>query len=118
MGIAPGSEEERSKKLFSGPSGQVLNAILESDTVDLKRDDIWVTNSLLCRPLNDDSSVNKIKRELNACRPRLVEEIKQLEEREVIVSMSIPASWTLEEERLGDIEDGLIIMKSLIAKLF
>src|SRR3990167_3740166 len=103
-GIAPGREEEYRQVLFSGPSGDVLNALLSDDDVSIPREDIWITNALLCRPLNDNTDVNHIKQELKSCRPRLSAELQQLNERQVIIGMGVPTAWALEQQSLGDIE--------------
>lgn len=48
VGEAPGSYEEETGKLFSGPSGQLFNEALRD--VGLKRDWFYVTNAVKCRP--------------------------------------------------------------------
>ena len=47
-GEAPGFQEVRQGRPFVGPSGSKLDDILRE--VNLKRSDVWVSNSILCRP--------------------------------------------------------------------
>jgi uracil-DNA glycosylase len=48
IGESPGKNEAEQGKPFCGPSGDVLNDMLR--TINLKRDDVFVTNLLLDRP--------------------------------------------------------------------
>jgi len=72
VGEAPGRTEVQQGKPFVGLSGRLLRETLSS--VGLKLDDIWITNTCLCRPEdNDTPSVDAIA----ACYPRLVKELTQ-----------------------------------------
>lgn len=72
IGEAPGSHEERKGIPFTGPSGDLLNQVLQHH--DLRRDEIMITNAALCRP-KDNSDPPKSA--LAACRPRLEHEIAE-----------------------------------------
>lgn len=48
IGESPGEREAKSGKPFTGPSGAVLDELLAS--IDLSRDDVFLTNILLDRP--------------------------------------------------------------------
>lgn len=48
VGEAPGGQEERARRPFVGPAGQILNEALAN--AGLSRDDIWITNIVKCRP--------------------------------------------------------------------
>lgn len=48
IGEAPGREEDRSGKPFVGRAGRLLDELLAS--IDLARDDIFITNIVACRP--------------------------------------------------------------------
>lgn len=68
VGIAPGRDEwERTKRPLTGPSGRLLDAVLNA--IGLKRDDVYCTN-LICHwkdaPTPDD---------IKACATRLQQEI-------------------------------------------
>jgi DNA polymerase len=49
VGEAPGGQEERAKRPFVGPAGQVLTEALNE--AGLNRDEIWITNIVKCRPV-------------------------------------------------------------------
>jgi len=68
IGIAPGSEEMRLGQPFVGPSGRLLNAIL--DAVEWPRTDVFCTNLICWR--NDSPSADEIRK----CLPRLMQEIE------------------------------------------
>ena len=66
IGESPGSHEDIEGVPFCGASGQVLNQLLES--VGLKREDIFITNTILCHP---EKNRNPDKEEVENCRGRL-----------------------------------------------
>ena len=66
IGEAPGANEDKQGIPFCGMSGQVLNELLTS--VGLSREDIFITNTILCRPENNR---NPAKEEVENCRERL-----------------------------------------------
>jgi DNA polymerase len=66
IGEAPGANEDKQGIPFCGMSGQVLNELLNS--VGLSRDDIFITNTILCRPQDNR---NPAKEEVENCRERL-----------------------------------------------
>src|SRR5438034_2034393 len=48
VGEAPGSDEDEQGLPFVGRAGQLLTKIIES--IDLKREDVYICNVLKCRP--------------------------------------------------------------------
>lgn len=48
VGEAPGGQEERLARPFVGPAGSVLDQALSA--AGLRRDEIWITNVVKCRP--------------------------------------------------------------------
>ena len=66
IGEAPGANEDQQGIPFCGMSGQVLNELLNS--AGLSREDIFITNTILCRPENNR---NPAKDEVENCRERL-----------------------------------------------
>ena len=80
VGEAPGTQEIAQKKPFVGPAGQLLNKALQ--TVDLPpREDIFVTNALLCKPPKNKP---QLKTAIKCCQRRLSEELKQVNPRLII----------------------------------
>lgn len=54
VGEAPGYEEERQKKPFVGPAGQLLIRIIEA--MGFQREDVYISNIVKFRPMIDDGS--------------------------------------------------------------
>lgn len=66
IGEAPGAEEDKQGIPFCGAAGKILNELLAS--ANLSRDDIFVTNTILCRPPNNR---NPAPEEMDNCAERL-----------------------------------------------
>lgn len=67
IGEAPGESEDKAGHPFVGKAGQMLNSLLEE--AGIKREDIWITNTVKCRPTRSEG------RRLSN-RPPLTPEIK------------------------------------------
>ena len=65
-GEAPGANEDKNGVPFCGMSGNILDQLL--DSVGLVREDIFITNTVLCRP---PKNRNPKKQEIENCRERL-----------------------------------------------
>ncbi len=66
IGEAPGANEDKHGIPFCGMSGKILDELL--DSINLNRNDIFITNTILCRPPNNR---NPKKEEVSNCRERL-----------------------------------------------
>jgi len=64
MGEAPGADEDRQGEPFVGRAGKLLTKIIEAMT--LKREDVYILNTLKCRPPNNR---NPAPEEVENCRP-------------------------------------------------
>jgi DNA polymerase len=69
VGEAPGADEDKSGHPFWGRAGQMFNSLLE--TAGLAREDVWVTNTVKCRPTKGEvgrlSNRPPLAPEINAC---------------------------------------------------
>lgn len=81
VGEAPGFEEDKQGIPFCGASGKVLQELLAS--INLTRDDVFITNTILCRPENNR---NPAKEEVENCRERL-DQLIQIMQPKVIVTI-------------------------------
>jgi len=72
IGEAPGAYEAAYGIPFTGPSGDLLNTVLEHH--GLRRDEIMISNMVSCRP---DGNEDPPKSALEACAPRLHREIEE-----------------------------------------
>jgi uracil-DNA glycosylase family 4 len=73
IGEAPGRNEIAKQEVFIGASGQLLNAVL--DSYNVRREEVFLGNATLC---HYPDSMKKLPDEaIEACRPRLMEELDQ-----------------------------------------
>jgi DNA polymerase-1 len=82
IGESPGYDEDRLGRPFKGKSGAYLDITLAD--VGLNRDDLYVTNAVKCIP----PQVNKetaVKHAVPACKPYLMEEIKRIHPRAILL---------------------------------
>src|SRR5258708_6466862 len=86
VGEAPGEVEVAINQPFVGPSGRLLDDTLEK--VGLRREDVYCTNAVLCRPPDNR---NPTAIEIGACNQRLKQEILALPQRHLIIVLGTPA---------------------------
>lgn len=67
VGEAPGAEEDKQGLPFVGRSGQLLDRLVLEET-GLTRDDVWIMNTLKCRP---PGNRDPLPGEIEACNPWL-----------------------------------------------
>jgi len=70
IGEAPGFNEDKQGKPFVGRAGKIFDELLNS--INLKREKIYITNILKCRPPNNR---NPTQEEIKICSPYLNEQI-------------------------------------------
>jgi len=78
---APGATEDARGEQLVGKAGQYLRTILQEIGIDLNRD-CWKTNSIVCRPLGNR---NPTSNEIEYCRPNILQTIKELRPRMIIL---------------------------------
>ena len=95
VGEAPGLHEDRQGLPFVGPSGQLLNRLLEG--IGLRREDVYIANTVKSRPpQNRDPQPDEIA----ACRPWLDAQIRLVDPK-VVVTLGNFAAKTLLETTTG-----------------
>jgi uracil-DNA glycosylase len=95
VGEAPGFHEDRQGLPFVGPSGQLLNRLLEG--IGLRRQDVYICNVVKSRPPgNRDPQPDEIV----ACRPWLDAQVR-LVDPQVVVTLGNFAAKTLLETTTG-----------------
>jgi len=80
IGEAPGAEEDKRGLPFVGAAGKFLNQMLE--TIDLKREDVFIANVLKCRP---PANRDPMPEEVAACWPWLLEQIKTIKPKLIVL---------------------------------
>ncbi len=89
IGEAPGAEEDKIGKPFVGAAGQLLNKMLNA--INLKREDIYITNILPWRPPNNRTPTNE---EIIECLPFVQKHIEIIKP-ELILLLGATASKTI-----------------------
>ena len=95
VGEAPGFHEDRQGVPFVGPSGQLLNRLLEG--IGLRRQDVYIANVVKSRP---PSNRDPQPDEIAACRPWLDAQIRLVDPK-VVVTLGNFAAKTLLETTTG-----------------
>lgn len=95
VGEAPGADEDASGRPFVGRAGQLLTKMIEA--IDLKREDVYIANSLKSRP---PGNRNPEADETRACIPFLFRQIATIRPK-LIVTLGNPATQGLLETKVG-----------------
>jgi uracil-DNA glycosylase len=95
VGEAPGFHEDRQGVPFVGPSGQLLNRLLEG--IGLRRQDVYICNLVKSRPPNNR---DPLPDEIAACRPWLDAQVRLVDPK-VVVTLGNFAAKTLLETTTG-----------------
>jgi uracil-DNA glycosylase family 4 len=95
VGEAPGFHEDRQGLPFVGPSGQLLNRLLEG--IGLRRQDVYICNAIKSRP---PSNRDPLPDEITACRPWLDAQVRLVDPK-VVVTLGNFAAKTLLETTTG-----------------
>lgn len=104
IGEAPGRTEAATGVPFAGPAGKILDATLKE--VGINREDTYVTNAVLCRPVDDQGrDAPPSPSAIAACRPRLVEEVRRATPRMVVTLGNSAAQASLAGVTRGKISD-------------
>ena len=89
IGEGPGADEDAQGLPFVGRAGQLLTRMLAS--VDLTRDEVFITNAVLCRP---PGNRNPETDELAACAPFLADKLAVIQPK-VILTLGSVATQSL-----------------------
>jgi uracil-DNA glycosylase len=95
IGEAPGFHEDKQGEPFVGSAGQLLTTLLGG--VGLKREDVRITNVLLCRP---PGNRDPMPDEIESCKPWLKEQIDLVDPR-VIVTLGNFSTQLLLGRKVG-----------------
>ena len=95
VGEAPGFHEDRQGLPFVGPSGQLLNRLLEG--IGLRRQDVYICNVIKSKPPNNR---DPLPDEIAACRPWLDAQVRLVDPK-VVVTLGNFAAKTLLETTTG-----------------
>ena len=111
IGEAPGAEEDRLGRPFTGPSGKLLDSLLT--TALLNRSQVYVTNVLKCRP---PDNADPLPEQIEACRSHLDAEIEAVSPDVIIPLGACSTARFFPGVKTGTVRgkaierDGLVIM--------
>lgn len=102
VGEAPGPRENEQGKPFVGPSGKLLDQILESVSLD-SNNDVFVTNAVFRMPPGTGGrAVRKPSpEEIEYYRPYLTEMIDLIDPRIILLTGAVSMHSLLDEKRVG-----------------
>jgi len=103
IGEAPGYYEDKQGRPFVGKAGKILDELLNS--VELKREEIYITNILKCRP---PGNRDPLPEEIKACTPYLDRQIEIIKPKKIctlgnFATNYIFSSFGLKPESIGKI---------------
>jgi len=103
VGQDPGKQELKAGRPFSGSAGTRMQHIWQAATgkarVNVTRQEVWLTNAVLCAPVTNKE---KESREATACcRPRLLNELRQLDPDAAVLLMGKLALLSVTGELTG-----------------
>lgn len=85
VGDIPNSSDDSIGKIFTGRSGELLSKMIEN-VLDLKREEVYITNILKCKPLDSqEPSVTHA----HTCHPYLLKEIELIKPKIIIALGSL-----------------------------
>ncbi len=95
VGEGPGADEDRQGLPFVGPSGQLLNKMLES--IGLNRDSVLISNTVFWRPPGNRTPTTA---EISICMP-FVERLIEVVDPEILIALGGAAAKTLLAQTQG-----------------
>jgi uracil-DNA glycosylase len=94
IGEGPGQNEDETGLPFVGKSGQLLDKILAS--VELTEADVFIANIVKCRPPGNRAPTDA---EMNTCRPYLMEQIRMVDPKVILLSGASSVKGLLGDKR-------------------
>ena len=104
IGEAPGKKEDEGGRPFIGAAGKFLDEMLES--IDIKREDIYITNIVKYRPPNNRDPLPKEK---EACNDWLINELKIISPKLIVFLGRHSMARFFPGELIGEIHGKLLI---------
>jgi len=98
IGQCPGFHEDQQGLPFVGRAGQLLDELL--DSIDLKREKVFITNIVKCRPPeNRDPMVDEVR----ACSPYLERQIKSVNPKLIITLGRFASEFFISDGKISQI---------------
>ena len=97
IGEGPGQQEDEQGLPFVGRSGQLLEKILASVRLDTEKD-VYICNIVKCRP---PGNRNPKAAEITACRPYILEQIRLVDPKIVLLTGATAVKGIIPSEKRG-----------------
>jgi uracil-DNA glycosylase len=97
IGEGPGQQEDEQGLPFVGRSGQLLEKILEAVRLDSEKD-VYICNIVKCRP---PGNRNPSTAEINACRPYILEQIRLVNPKIILLTGATAVKGIIPSEKRG-----------------
>ncbi|MEM6868374.1 MAG: uracil-DNA glycosylase [Cyanobacteria bacterium P01_F01_bin.3] len=97
IGEGPGQQEDEQGLPFVGRSGQLLEKILEAVRLDSEKD-VYICNIVKCRP---PGNRNPMVKEINACRPYILEQIRLVDPKIILLTGATAVKGIIPNEKRG-----------------
>jgi uracil-DNA glycosylase len=97
IGEGPGQQEDEQGLPFVGRSGQLLEKILEAVRLDSEKD-VYICNIVKCRP---PGNRNPSTAEINACRPYILEQIRLVDPKIILLTGATAVKGIMPNEKRG-----------------
>ncbi len=113
IGEAPGKNEDRQGLPFVGKAGKILDELLH--TIELKRNQVYITNILKCRP---PKNRNPLAKEIKTCTPYLDLQISKIQPLVIATLGNFATTYILDKfgfqkEKIGDIHGKIFYIKKI-----
>ncbi len=108
IGEAPGATEDKEGIPFCGASGKILQDLLT--TINLTRSDIFITNTVLCRP---EKNRNPEKQEIENCRERLDQTISIIRPKVIVTIGNFATERILKKKGITQLRGKIHLIKIL-----
>ncbi|USR91930.1 uracil-DNA glycosylase [Phormidium yuhuli AB48] len=95
IGEGPGQQEDEQGLPFVGRSGELLENILTSVNFNTEKD-VYICNVVKCRP---PGNRNPNPQEIEACKPYLLEQIRLVNPRVILMTGAVAVKTLLQEKR-------------------
>ncbi len=106
IGEAPGKDEDLQGKPFVGRAGKFLNEMLE--TIKLKREDVYITNTVKYRPPNNR---DPLPEEIKECLPWLIEELNFIKPKVIVMLGRHALNRFFPTEKISEVHGKLLKKK-------
>lgn len=113
VGEAPGQQEDEEGLPFIGPSGQLLNELLDDAGIDRKK--IYITNAVKCATPGENQK--PLKAEITECRRHLIKELQRIRPNVIGALGAVALESVLKRTGITKLQNNVFYSKEFDAKV-